>query len=124
MAVRIGCIVEGLGEVESVGILIRIIAAELAIGGEFESWFVAAARSLRGPHGFPPDLEAQPEPEAIRGAKEWLDARRRSGGYSPTIDQPPLTAGFDLALARSAPSFDKCVREITRLLEILRPVEF
>jgi hypothetical protein len=37
-------------------------------------------------------------------------------GYSPTADQPALTGVFDLESARSAPSFAKLVRELTRLL--------
>jgi hypothetical protein len=196
MAVRIGCIVEGHGECESVPILIRRIArqfdpglevriphpvrvtkskllkpgeleraVELAAmnvqgdGGilvildsdddcpaalapqllartqsarsdlpsavvlpnkEFESWFLAAAQSLRGHGGFPEDLESPTQPEAIRGAKEWLGKRVRSGAYSANVDQASLTDVFDFDLARRAPSFDKCYREVTRLLETLR----
>lgn len=196
MAVRIGCIVEGHGECESVPILIRRIArqfdpglavriphpvrvtkskllkpgeleraVELAAmnvqgdGGilvvldsdddcpaalapdllartqsarsdlpsavvlpnkEFESWFLAAAQSLRGHGGFPEDLESPTQPEAIRGAKEWLSKRVRSGAYSANVDQASLTDVFDFDLARRAPSFDKCYREVIRLLETLR----
>ena len=39
---------------------------------EFEAWFLAAAESLRGKRGLQEDLTAPPDPEAIRGAKEWL----------------------------------------------------
>jgi hypothetical protein len=196
MAVRIGCIVEGHGECESVPILIRRIARQLDAGldvqiphpvrvtkskllkpgeleravdlaaisvegnggvlvildsdddcpaelapellaraqsarsdlpsavvlpnKEFESWFLAAAQSLRGHGGFPEDLESPPQPEAIRGAKEWLSIRVRGGAYSPTVDQASLTAHFNFDLARRAPSFDKCYREVIRLLETLR----
>jgi hypothetical protein len=196
MAVRIGCIVEGHGECESVPILIRRIARQLdagldvqiphpvrvtkskllkpgeleravdlaamSVGGnggilvildsdddcpaelapellaraqsarsdlpsavvlpnkEFESWFLAAAQSLRGHGGFPEDLESPPQPEAIRGAKEWLSIRVRGGAYSSTVDQASLTAHFNFDLARRAPSFDKCYREVIRLLEALR----
>lgn len=196
MAVRIGCIVEGHGECESVPILIRRIArrldpglavaiphpvrvpksrllrpgeleravdlAAMSVHGnggilvildsdddcpaelapallaraqsarsdlpsavvlpnkEFESWFLAAARSLRGQRGFPEDLEPPTEPEAIRGAKEWLGQRVRAGAYSSNVDQPSLTQVFNFDLARRAPSFDKCYREVIRLLETLR----
>jgi hypothetical protein len=196
MAVRIGCIVEGHGECESVPILIRRIArrldpglvvqiphpvrvtkskllkpreleravdlAAMSVGGnggilvildsdddcpaelapgllaraqtargdlpsavvlpnrEFESWFLAAAQSLRGYGGFPEDLESPTDPEAIRGAKEWLGLRVRAGAYSSTVDQASLTAQFNFDLARRAPSFDKCYREVIRLLETLR----
>jgi hypothetical protein len=90
---------------------------------EYEAWFLAAAESLRGRRGLPADLEPPPDPEAIRAAKEWL-ARRCTGPtkYSPTADQAALTAVFDLDVARGrSPSFDKCYREIERLLGLLAP---
>jgi hypothetical protein len=82
---------------------------------EFEAWFLAAAESLRGLRGLHADLQPPPDPEAVRGAKEWL-AERMAGGYSETLDQPALAARFDLDMARRAPSFDKCYREVVRLL--------
>ena len=39
--------------------------------------------------------------------------------YIETLDQPALAARFDLDLARRADSFDKCYREIIRLLTSL-----
>ena len=87
---------------------------------EFESWFLAAAEPLRGHRGFPEDLEAPAQPEAIRGAKEWLNQRATPGAYSANVDQASLTDKFDLDSARRAPSFDKCYREAIRLLETLR----
>jgi len=36
--------------------------------------------------------------------------------YVETIDQPTLAAAFDLEMARRADSFDKCYREIVRLV--------
>jgi hypothetical protein len=87
---------------------------------EFESWFLAAAESPRGYRGFPEDLEAPAQPEAIRGAKEWLNQRVAPGAYSENVDQASLTDKFDLDSARRAPSFDKCYREAIRLLETLR----
>ena len=87
---------------------------------EFESWFLAAAQSLRGSRGLPEDVEPPFLPETIRGAKEWLNQRIRTGAYSANVDQASLTAVFDLELARRAPSFDKCYREVVRLLEALR----
>lgn len=196
MRTKIGCIVEGDGEVESVPLLIRRIAAihypELAIiteivriprnrivrigeleravelafrnvgkqGGifiildsdddcpaqlgpellhrvlrihrslpialvlakyEFEAWFLAAAESLRGRRGLENDLHSPDNPEAIRGAKEWLSQRMRSDrAYRPKRDQPALTALFDFEQARRVDSFDKCYRDIVRLLNELR----
>ncbi len=86
---------------------------------EFESWFLAAAESLRGHHGLPADLQPPANPEAIRGAKEWIH-RYMQGGYVPTLHQASLAAAFDIQLARRADSFDKCYREIARLLAIFR----
>lgn len=84
---------------------------------EFESWFLAAADSLRGNRGLVKDLSSPPDPEAIRGAKEWLSQRMESGRtYSETLDQPALAACFDFDMARRADSFDKCYRDIVRLL--------
>ena len=40
--------------------------------------------------------------------------------YSESSDQPALTAIFDMNAARRADSFDKCYREIVRLLNLLR----
>lgn len=91
---------------------------------EFEAWFLASAESLRGKRGLPDNLTPPPDPESIRGAKEWI-ARRITGGstYSETLDQPALTAKFDMdQAARRSDSFDKCIREITSLILRLRPL--
>jgi hypothetical protein len=89
---------------------------------EYEAWFIAAAESLRGKRGLAADLTADPDPERIRGAKEWLsDHMPRNRPYAVTTDQPALTAVFDMQAARRADSFDKCYREIVRLLTALRP---
>jgi len=84
---------------------------------EFESWFVAAARSLRGIRDLPWDLEPPGDPEAIRDAKGWLAERRTPHRYAPTIDQPAFAASFDLEEARAgAPSFDKFYRDVSALM--------
>jgi hypothetical protein len=88
---------------------------------EYEAWFIAAAESLRGRRGLATDLTSAADPEGIRGAKEWLSDRMpRNRPYKPTIDQPALTSIFDMQAARRADSFDKCYREIVRLLTVLR----
>lgn len=88
---------------------------------EFEAWFLAAAESLQGQRGLNSDLQPPNNPEAISGAKEWLSQRMEgTGTYSPTADQPGFTARFDLDQARQADSFDKCYRDIVRLLDELR----
>ncbi len=88
---------------------------------EFEAWFLASAESLRGQRGLPNDLISPEDPEAVRGAKEWLQERMPSNrAYTEASDQPALAAAFDLNAARRADSFDKCYREIVRLLNLLR----
>ena len=88
---------------------------------EFESWFLAAAVSLRGQRGLKSDLEPPNDPEAIRGAKEWLSLRMEGAGtYKPTVDQPKLTYRIDFNQARRAHSFNKCYRDIVYLIEELR----
>ncbi|MBM3748508.1 MAG: DUF4276 family protein, partial [Acidobacteria bacterium] len=84
---------------------------------EFEAWFLAAAESLRGYRDLSADLEPPSDPEAVRGAKEWLQRHLPPGRrYSETLDQPALAAVFDLELARRrSSSFEKLCREITRL---------
>lgn len=76
---------------------------------EFESWFLAAAGSLPG------EMMPPADPEAIRGAKEWLSAHL-DGGYTATLDQSRFAATFDLDQARRSPSFDRFRREVCRLL--------
>jgi hypothetical protein len=86
---------------------------------EFESWFLASAVSLRGVRGLADNLEPPPDPEEVRGAKEWLSHRMQGGRrYSETVDQAALSARFDLDVARRATSFDKCYRDIVRLLTV------
>ena len=88
---------------------------------EFEAWFLAAAESLRGQRGLKNDLHSPDNPEAIRGAKEWLSQRMEdSRTYRETQDQPALAALFDIEQARNADSFDKCYRDIVRLLSELQ----
>jgi hypothetical protein len=88
---------------------------------EYESWFLAAAESLRGKRGLSNIIEGPPDPETIRGAKEWLSERMPHGfSYSETDDQPAFTQIFDMAAARRADSFDKCYRDIRQMLEKLK----
>lgn len=88
---------------------------------EYEAWFLAAAESLRDQRRLPPDLVGPADPEGIRGAKEWLTDRMPRGfSYSEALDPPELTKKFDMNAARRADSFDKCYREIVRLITHLR----
>lgn len=89
---------------------------------EYEAWFISAAESLCGKHGLPELLVPPPNPEAVRGAKEWLSDKMMPGrSYAATTDQPAFTALFDMQVARQrADSFDKCYRDVTRMLNLLR----
>ena len=88
---------------------------------EFEAWFLAAAESIRGQRGLNDDIDSPNDPEAIRDAKKWLRQRMENNEkYRETIDQPALAALFDIEQARQADSFDKCYRDIVRLLEELQ----
>lgn len=89
---------------------------------EFEAWFLAGAASLGGRRGLPEPLSPPPHPEAVRDAKGWLQGRRTDGlAYSPTIDQPALSATVDVDLVRAgSPSFDKLWRDFERFLEHTR----
>jgi hypothetical protein len=86
---------------------------------EFENWFLAGAESLRGTRGLPADLTSPIDPEAIRGAKEWIAGRMPVGrGYSETVDQAALVRQVDVPAARGrSRSLDKCWREVCKLLD-------
>lgn len=77
---------------------------------EFETWFLAAASSLRSVGGLPADLEAPTDSEAIRGAKEWL-AARMPNGYDAPNHQPLFTEFFSFAQAAAVPSFARLQRK-------------
>lgn len=89
---------------------------------EFESWLLAGAQSLRSRRNLPANLDPPPDAESVRGAKEWLSGQMPvNRRYRETVDQVALTHALDLGLARAnAPSFDKCWREIVRLLDATR----
>jgi hypothetical protein len=78
---------------------------------EYETWFLAAARSLRGVCGLPPDLDPPLAPEAIRDAKGWLGARM-SATYNEPNDQPAFTSQFDFNEAATVPSFARLRRKL------------
>ena len=94
---------------------IRVVLAK----PEYEAWFLAAADSIAGQRGIAASTEPPDDPEAVTGAKEWLRSRMPRGRrYRETLDQPALTAIFNLDAARSAPSFDKLWRDVCELLRI------
>jgi len=83
---------------------------------EYETWFLTAARSLRGLRGLPDDLDPPQLPEAIRDAKGWL-GRRMTSGYDPVTHQLEFTRKFDLDEAHANPSFSHFFHHIREFLE-------
>lgn len=93
--------------------VIRVVLAKR----EYESWFLAAAPSICNQRGLPNDLTAPSRPEEVINPKQWLTDRMPSGkSYRETLDQPALTAVFDLGMARHAESFQKLCRDLQSLL--------
>lgn len=84
---------------------------------EFEAWFLASAKSLRGHRRVRPDANPPTDPEAIRDAKGHMQREILRPGeyYAPTVDQAAFSAAIDLTEARTASSFDKLYRDIKSL---------
>lgn len=84
---------------------------------EYETWFAAAAESLREHLDLPPDEPIPEDPEGLRLGKPWIDRHFRGTKYSETVDQPSMTAKMDLRQCRKrSPSFDKLCRELEKRL--------
>jgi hypothetical protein len=81
---------------------------------EYETWFLAAARSLRGIGGLPADLEPPAIPEGIRDAKGWLSAKMPAA-YNEPNDQPTFTRHFSFDEAAAVPSFARLRRRLRPL---------
>lgn len=88
---------------------------------EFEAWFLAAKRSLRGKCDIRAEAECVPDAEQLRDAKGRLTANMEGDRrYLEVDDQPRLAATLDLELAETnARSFRKLCREIRGLLEVI-----
>jgi hypothetical protein len=78
---------------------------------EFETWFLAAARSLRGACDLPNDLEPPRNPESLRDAKGWLSASMGQS-YNEANHQPKLTTAFSFEEAAITKSFARCSRKL------------
>jgi len=105
---------ELLARISRPDVALRVVVAKQ----EYEAWFLAGARSLRRHRSVSPTADAPPNPESIRGAKEYLRDRILRPGftYRETVDQKSLTAIVALEEARLAPSFDKFCRDVCSLL--------
>jgi Domain of unknown function (DUF4276) len=84
---------------------------------EFETWFIAAARSLRGLHGLPNDLEPPEHAEGIRNAKGWL-TDRMNVAYDPITHQIEFARVIDVEQARSNRSFNRFCDRIVEFLNV------
>jgi hypothetical protein len=79
---------------------------------EYEAWFLATVESLRGVRGILVDAISDTAPESRRGAAEEVRKRMAPNRrYSKPVDQPALTARFDMAVAyQRCRSFRRMVR--------------
>jgi hypothetical protein len=94
----------------------RRLAVVLAVV-EFEAWFVAAARSLRDVGVLEFEQLPPVDPENVKDPKKWLEGASGSGWkYRETLDQAALVARMDLSQAQAAPSFEKLVRDLRRMV--------
>lgn len=83
---------------------------------EFEAWYIAAAKSIRGERGLSATLDPPSDPESVRDAKGWLSrSMQGSRKYSETVDQPALAAIFDLEAAEACRSFRKLRSDFQRV---------
>ncbi len=84
---------------------------------EFETWFLAAAESLRGRCGLPTDLARPANFEAIRDAKGWLNAHMPDG-YAPIAHQHLLAKAMNLDEARAAGSFQRLTERLRAFFQV------
>jgi hypothetical protein len=85
----------------------------------FETWFAAAAVSLRGKNGLPIDLPKPADPESEGVGKGWLK-NHLPRKYKETVDQPRFVGHMSLKECReSSRSFRKLVKELEQRLHPL-----
>lgn len=82
----------------------------------FETWFAAAADSLKGKNDLPGDLSKPEDPEKDGLGKGWLK-RHLPRKYKETVDQPRFVGHMSLTECRdSSRSFRKLVKELEQRL--------
>jgi hypothetical protein len=88
----------------------------------FETWFAAAAESLRGVNGLPDDLRKPDEVESKVG-KGWIK-RNLNRKYKETVDQARFVGHMNLSECRdSSRSFRKLCKELQQRLAESPPRE-
>jgi len=88
---------------------------------EYETWLLSSVESLRGKCGIAADAVSPMDVESIRGAKERLSRLMpHNRPYRETVDQPRLTAAFDMSLAYTrCRSFRKLVTAVGQIFGAL-----
>jgi len=82
----------------------------------FETWFAAAAASLRGKNDLPGDLPKPDDPEGTGLGKAWMK-QNLARKYKETVDQPRYVGHMSLTECREASrSFRKLVAELEQRL--------
>jgi Domain of unknown function (DUF4276) len=78
----------------------------------FETWFAAAANSLRGKNDMPADLSKSDDPERDGLGKAWLK-KLLPRKYKETVDQPRFVGHMSLTECKdSSRSFRKLLKEL------------
>ncbi len=89
----------------------------------FETWFAAAANSLRGKNDMPADLSKSDDPEGNGLGKTWLK-KLLTRKYKETVDQPRFVGQMSLTECKdSSRSFRKLVSELEQRLPAPLPPE-
>jgi hypothetical protein len=88
----------------------------------FETWFAAAANSLRGKNGLPNELPKPLDPEGEGAGKGWVK-KHLPRKYKETVDQPRFVGHMSLTECRdSSRSFRKLIKELAvRVPTSVRP---
>jgi hypothetical protein len=87
----------------------------------FETWFAAAAVSLRGKNELPAHLPKPADSEGEGAGKRWLK-NHLPRKCKETVDQPRFVGNMSLTECQdSSRSFRKLVKELQTRLQLLPP---
>jgi hypothetical protein len=89
----------------------------------FETWFAAAAESLRGKNDLPADLTKPADAEGEKLGKSWMQ-KHLQRKYKETVDQPRFAAAMSLSeCEKSSRSFRKLVKVLRERVPTLDPTQ-